>query len=286
MQLRAASVDYSIGLVHELPHLIRVFDWTHDVAALIQGTDALVFACPQVQASFTGAFACMDKPTYIYPQSFNLDPGQLAPEQRAHSRLGFRARLGLTDDDVLILGCGDSDFRKGIDLFVQAAREIALSSTLSTIRRIVFAWAGQVSSNLRAWADKDAIELGLSDRLIFLGTQRDMAPCFAGADLFFLPSREDPFPTVVLEAMAYGLPVVGFAQSGGVEEQVKGGVGVIVPYGDVTAAVTVLRRLAERPDDRARMGRLGQEKIAISDDYHTYVGNLQNLFSSSTSLGV
>jgi hypothetical protein len=41
-----------------------------------------------------------------------------------------------------------------------------------------------------------------------------MAPCFAAADLFFLSSREDPFPTTVPEIMAYGLPGMGFAGSG------------------------------------------------------------------------
>jgi glycosyltransferase involved in cell wall biosynthesis len=107
-----------------------------------------------------------------------------------------------------------------------------------------------------------------------------MAPCFAAADLFFLSSREDPFPTTVLEAMAYGLPVVGFAGSGGVEEQICEGVGVIVPYGHVTSAVKVLRRLAEQPDERNRMARLGRERIALSGGYHAYVGNLIEVLHS------
>lgn len=87
-------------------------------------------------------------------------------------------------------------------------------------------------------------------------------------------SREDPFPTTVLEARAYGLPVVGFAGSRGVEQQICDGVSVIVPYGHVTSAVKVLRQLAEQPDERDRMARLGRERIALSGGYHAYVGNL------------
>jgi glycosyltransferase involved in cell wall biosynthesis len=94
-----------------------------------------------------------------------------------------------------------------------------------------------------------------------------MAPCFATADLFFLSSREDPFPTTVLEAIAYGLPVVGFAGTGGVEEQICEGVGVIVPSDDVTSAVKVLRQLPEQPDGRNRVARLGRERIALSGGY-------------------
>jgi glycosyltransferase involved in cell wall biosynthesis len=264
----------SIGLVHELPHSIRTNKWTDQAAALIRGADSLVFPCPQVEAAFTSAFSVDDKPTHVYPQSFNIDPNRLAVERRTSDRLAFRARQGLSCTDILILGCGGSgDFRKGVDLFVHAARETALSSTTPT-RKIVFAWAGHIAESVREWSEKDMAELASSDRLIFLGPQTDMAPCFAAADIFFSSSREDPFPTTVLEAMAYGLPVVGFAGSGGVEEQLRGGVGVIIPYGDVISAVKTLRQLADRPDERNRMARLGREKIALLGGYHAYVGNL------------
>lgn len=265
----------SIGLVHELPHLIRINNWTEEATALIEGTEALVFPCPQVQAAFVDAFAIGDKPRFIYPQSGNIHPDQLPQEQRSTIRSAFRARLGLTGDDILVLSSGtNGDFRKGVDLFVYAARETVLSSMASPGRKIVFAWAGEVGSSYGKWADKDIGQLGLSDRLIFLGPQPNMAPCFASADIFFLPSREDPFPTTVLEAMAYGLPVVGFAGTGGIEEQISGGAGIIVPYGDVTSAVKTLNWLAEQPEERSRMARLGQEKVALSGGYHAYLGNL------------
>jgi glycosyltransferase involved in cell wall biosynthesis len=277
IRLKDAGVA-SIGLVHELPHSIRANRWTDQAAALIRGADSLVFPCPQVQAAFTGAFSTDDKPTYVYPQSFNINPDQLAVERRTANRSAFRARLGLTCEDILILGCGGSgDFRKGVDLFVHAAREMALSSRKLATRRIVFAWAGHIGPSFREWTEKDMTELALSDRLIFLGPQQDMAPCFAAADIFFLPSREDPFPTTVLEAMAYGLPVVGFAGSGGIEAQICGGVGVIVPYADVTSAIKTLRQLAEQPDERNRMARLGRERIALSGGYHAYVDNLMDV---------
>lgn len=276
----------SIGLVHEMPHSIRANRWTDHAAALIQGVQCLVFPCPQVQAAFAGAFPIGDKPSYVYPQGCNIHPDHLTAEQRTAIRSAFRAHLGLAGDGMLILGCGGSgDFRKGLDLFAHAAREMAVSSTMSATQtpKIVFAWAGHVGSSFREWAEKDMIELGLPDGLIFLGPQQNMAPCFAAADLFFLSSREDPFPTTVLEAMAYGLPVVGFAGSGGVEEQICGGVGVIVPYGDVTSAVKVLRQLAEQPEERNRMGRRGQERIALSGGYHTYAGNLIDVLLRSSS---
>jgi glycosyltransferase involved in cell wall biosynthesis len=107
-------------------------------------------------------------------------------------------------------------------------------------------------------------ELALPDRLIFLGPPQEMAPCFVAADPFFLSSRKDPFPATVLETMAFGLPVVCFTGSGSVEDQICEGAGVIVPYGDATSAVKVLRQLAEQPEERKKMGRRGLERIALS----------------------
>jgi O-antigen biosynthesis protein len=67
IRLKYAGVA-SIGLIHELPHTIRTLRWTDQAAALTQGATALVFACPQVQAAFTGAFSTGGKPSYVYAE--------------------------------------------------------------------------------------------------------------------------------------------------------------------------------------------------------------------------
>ena len=51
--------------------------------------------------------------------------------------------------------------------------------------------------------------------------EENPAEFYFGADAFFLSSREDPFPSVVLEAMSAGLPVVGLSGASGVEELVS-----------------------------------------------------------------
>jgi O-antigen biosynthesis protein len=273
IRLKEARIA-SIGLIHELPHSIGTYGWTDQTIALVRGTEALVFPCPQIRTAFGAAFSIADKPSFIIPQSPNLDMGAISQEKRAALRSSFRACLKLGDDDVMILGCGTGDFRKGIDLFVHAARQMASAEALPRSGKIVFAWAGNIYWQFRVWAERDVAELGLSDRLLFLGPQRDMAPSYAAADIFFLSSREDPFPTVVLEAMAGGLPVVGFGGTGGFEAQACGGGGILVPYGDVASAVSALRELAGKPDQRDRMGELGRKKIAGFGGYQAYVGRL------------
>ena len=119
-----------------------------------------MFPCSQVQAAFTQACSVDGRPSYVYPQSFNIDPDRLSVERRTADRSAFRASLGLglCCHDILILGCGGSgDLRKGVDLFIHAARDMALSSRSAT-RKIVLAWAGYVGSSFREWAEKDMNE--------------------------------------------------------------------------------------------------------------------------------
>ena len=62
-------------------------------------------------------------------------------------------------------------------------------------------------------APHDAKRLGLGDRIKFVGPLEQPAQLFAAMDVFALTSREDPFPLVMLEAAAAGIPFVCFAEA-------------------------------------------------------------------------
>jgi UDP-glucose:(heptosyl)LPS alpha-1,3-glucosyltransferase len=63
----------------------------------------------------------------------------------------------------------------------------------------------------------EAERLGIANRVRFLGPQKNVLPCYAVADAFVLPTLYDPFPNVVLEALACGLPVITSTKSGAAE---------------------------------------------------------------------
>src|SRR5690606_10653881 len=85
----------------------------------------------------------------------------------------------------------------------------------------------------RVRAQQLAEELGVGERVLFLGKQSSVAELLSCSDLFLLPSEHEAFGLVALEAMACGVPVVATCV-GGIPEVVTDGVsGFLAPVGDV-----------------------------------------------------
>jgi len=85
----------------------------------------------------------------------------------------------------------------------------------------------------RVEAEAEARELGLTEKVFFLGKIDAVAPLLAGADLFLLPSSVESFGLSALEALACGVPVIG-TSAGGLPEVVRQNeTGVLCEVGDV-----------------------------------------------------
>jgi len=69
---------------------------------------------------------------------------------------------------------------------------------------------------------------GIADKIIFMGTQKEIEKYYAAADLFVLPTLYDPFSNATLEAMASGIPVVTTGNNGAAELIENGKEGFIV----------------------------------------------------------
>lgn len=152
-----------------------------------------------------------------------------------------------------VVACGTADVRKGVDLWLEAAAEVR---RLAPERDVRFVWVGP-----RAWPPlSDRIEqLGLNGVVHVTGEVADPYPLIAQGDVFTLSSRMDPFPLVVLEAMALGRPVVAF-DAGGVTEQL-GRAGVLVPPEDPAAMAEAVVALLRADVERARLGQLAEQRV-------------------------
>jgi glycosyltransferase involved in cell wall biosynthesis len=143
--------------------------------------------------------------------------------------------------------------RKGSDVFVDAA---ALLRSEGPAARFVLAGPPATGPEA-AWAQVLIARATAQD--IACPGRVDAAALLSAVDVLVVPSREDPFPLVVLEAMAAGLPVVGSAVDG-IPEQLGGGAGALVAPGSPRALATAIAALLASPDERRRLGAVARER--------------------------
>ncbi len=105
-----------------------------------------------------------------------------------------------------------------------------------------------------------AEELGLSDRVQFLGERRDVTALLPTADISILCSNEEGFANAILEGMAAGLPMVVTDVGGNAEAVIHGETGLVVPPGDPARLGGAILTLASDPASRHRMGSAARER--------------------------
>jgi glycosyltransferase involved in cell wall biosynthesis len=116
---------------------------------------------------------------------------------------------------------------------------------------------------LRAQAERLAADLGIADRVEFLGSRSDVPQLLAGSDVFVLASNKEGLPISILEGMRAGLPVVA-TDVGGIPETVRDGQnGFLVPRGDPEALRVALQRLITDGSLRERFGQVSRKRYEV-----------------------
>lgn len=126
-----------------------------------------------------------------------------------------------------------------------------------------------------------ARELGIADRVELLGwvTGEEKDKYLRQASVFVLPSYNEGLPMAVLEAMAYGIPVVA-TPVGGIPEAITDGVeGFLVPPGDEVALADRLQRLLSDPALRDHMGRAARQKAEHVFSTEVVVPKFETLYA-------
>jgi glycosyltransferase involved in cell wall biosynthesis len=103
-------------------------------------------------------------------------------------------------------------------------------------------------------------ELGLSDRVSFVGFRENVPVLLVGFDLAVLPSRREAFGRVVIESMHAGLPIVGYAEAGLPELVREGTDGFLVRSGDAAALAHQISVVASDAALRSRLGAAARSR--------------------------
>lgn len=174
---------------------------------------------------------------------------------------GVRREFGIADDAPLIASVSRLFSWKGqrelLQAFAAARRELPALKLLIVGADEREAHAGSFTAELKQLAEK----LGVTEHVVFTGARSDVARIMAACDVFTLPSFEEPFGLVFLEAMAMRRPVAALDNGGTPEVVEHGKAGLLsAPY-DIAAYAANILTLLRDPALRQRMGEYGRQRV-------------------------
>jgi D-inositol-3-phosphate glycosyltransferase len=217
----------------------------HTERLLVDLCDSLIAANPDERAHLIWHQHSRSNKVCTIPPGVDLE--LFRPLDRCDSR----RRLGIAEDEKIVLFVGRIDPIKGIDTLLDAAALLADGETSPTFV-MVGGDFGDDGASIGPLADvaEAAAQRGLSNSFRFLGSQpQDQLPIFySAADVVAVPSLYESFGLVAVEAMACGAPVVA-SRSGGLRFTVEDGLnGFLVPVGDCQRLARLIGRvLADEP---------------------------------------
>ncbi|WER09563.1 glycoside hydrolase family 99-like domain-containing protein [Rhodobacter capsulatus] len=261
----------TVALIHEMASVYDQMNLRPQMTLAADHADQIVFPAPLVQAQFETYLGRSLPRAQVRPQGLYLH--ELASSDAlAQHRARLRAELGIDADTTLLLGVGYVDHRKGGDLFV---RTLARLRELG--RKVEAIWIGHADIHFLPQIEALARDLGVADHMRFLGRQQDPVPFYAASDVFLLSSREDPFPSVVLEAMAARLPCVMFAGTTGCEVLAERGLALAVGGQDPAGMAQAVESLIDHPERRGQMVAAARDYIEAEGDFTKYTLDLLRL---------
>jgi len=190
----------------------------------------------------------------------------------------LRAECGFGVEDVLVGMVGRINWWKGQGRLLDCA--VALLPQHEQLRFVMVGGTFDGDNRARDELLQRIAQAGLVSHVVVQDFRADVGNVLADIDIFVLPSTEpDPFPTVVLEAMAAGKPVVAF-RHGGVCEMVEEGVtGILCEPVQASSLGAAIQRLAASPQLRQQMGEAGRQRLQRLFTREAFIDRFATLYA-------
>jgi len=194
-------------------------------------------------------------------------------------RLNLYAELGIPDDCYIVATISSLRPWKGHEDFIKAAylvkQKFAQCRFLIIGEEILNRERGY-SEHLKALARR----LGLERDIIFTGFREDVRTIMAISSIIVQPSNKpDPFPMVILEAMAAAKPIVA-SNIGGIPEMVEDGkTGLLIPPNEPEALAQAILKLLKDREDAERMGRAAFDLVKEKFTLEKFIRELEKVLT-------
>lgn len=173
--------------------------------------------------------------------------------------------------EFIIGGCGTIDWRKGADLFIVIAKQLFMKYPKASI---VFRWVGAYPGIELERLNYELRKSKLEDKVFFEFSSSNLNDFYNTIDLFLLPSREDPYPLVILEAAKFNVPSICFNLVCGSKDFIlNSNGGITVPFLDIDATVEAIISFYSSPDYRKEIGENANNHLKCTHSNDGFVYN-------------
>lgn len=187
----------------------------------------------------------------------------------------IRNELGLNEDTRVILMAGRLRPVKGIDYGIRAFTKLVEDVPNA---HLIIAGDGEERENLEGLARS----LSVHEKTTFLGVRSDLPGLLRESDAFLLPSLNEGFPRVAVEALAIGCPVVATNVGGTPEIVIDGHTGILVESKNSGQMADALKRVIEDSELSSKLVTQGRENT-VKYGIDSYVQSLDTLYTELTA---
>ena len=250
--------------------------------------DRIVLVAESQRATALAAGLCEESRLAVVPNGVRLPA-----EEPAEMRRRYRAELGIGEAALAVAFAGRITPQKDVQTFLSAAAQVrrqwpevqafvvggadnarylrSLRPPLADAARRVVT-GGAPPSEPVVWCPALPVRV--------LGHRADAAQLMAAFDVVVLPSRYEGLPYSLLEAMAWGVPVVASDVTGNRDVIEEGRSGLLVPRGDVAGFVRGMVRVLTDGELRSRLGAAARERVATSFTEERFLRQITSLYDS------
>lgn len=203
-----------VTYVHELEKIIDYYLKKNDATLPLAISDVIAYPACVTKNLLIDKYKIPAQKLKKLPYYFPFAVDQFNAIRAVETRQKFRKHFGIEETDFLVGAVGTVSERKGFDLFIDVCEKVVAVNP-----SIKFAWIGAFENREQEIKVRNLIEKKkLSQNLFFTGPLYYDVYNFSPFDIFFLSSREDTYPLVVLEAAIMSVPTICFSESGGIIE--------------------------------------------------------------------
>ncbi|MFO7823380.1 MAG: glycosyltransferase family 4 protein [Cyclobacterium sp.] len=190
----------------------------------------------------------------------------------------LREELGIPKEACVIGMVGRVNSWKGQEYFLQISEE--LNKKFLDLHFVLVGDAFPGEECLFDGLEQKILKKTFKDKIHNLGFRQNISQVLATMDIFILPSiLPDPFPTVVLEAMAAAKPVFATAHGGALEMIEEGRTGYHIPWDNASAAAEKVEKLIENKNQIENIGLNARRSVLENFSLPAYGNKIIKIFS-------